>query len=117
MGKNLKGFTAGNPSWAFTGPNFYWDFMHNHALLGDQEFAAAKATCGGGFSSQSKPCQNALSKLRENLVGICPYNMCAALPPAMQRCRSSRQCAVALHVCVLSATHRVWASPARTVHA
>ena len=102
LSSKLKGFAAGNPSFNFAVDGAsYWEFMFWHGLLGQEEYAAAVKTCDGSIiKNQNKaPCSTAVDGLRQNLVGITPYNIyapCIGQPSTNGACFTADLAASAL---------------------
>jgi hypothetical protein len=73
----LKGWMVGNPSMEFTrDANPYFSFMAGHAIIDGADFVAANATCAGNFVSNPDPsCIQAAEQLRNQTIGINPYNV------------------------------------------
>lgn len=73
---NLKGWIVGNPSWGFTDPSLYWEFMAEHAIVSRADFKAADKTCNGTFSGSFSPaCAVLLERMRNQTIGINPYDV------------------------------------------
>ncbi len=72
----LRGWMVGNPSWSFDDGSHYFDFMQLHSIIDRADYRAALATCGGSMAPpRSAACDAALAVLRNQTIGINPYNV------------------------------------------
>jgi hypothetical protein len=73
---HLMGWIVGNPSWGFTDPSLYWEFMADHAIVSRADYKLADKACNGTFSGSFSPaCQDVMQRMRNQTIGINPYDV------------------------------------------